>query len=138
MVDNAEIAGLLAAWAEATRRRGGGNARLFPRAEELRAAFHRAMDVLVPGGADVRGLSFCWHSFRHGGASRAFLEGRSLDAIMLRGRWAAQSSARHYIQAGRQMLLSIRQPTEVQALAVRLRRVGQAAILQPDLRGRLS
>ena len=37
----------------------------------------------------------------YGGATRAFLLGRSIDWIMHRGRWRSVKTARHYIQSGR-------------------------------------
>ena len=70
-------------------------------------------------------------------ASRAFLAGREMSAIILRGRWAAESSARHYVQAGRQMLLALALPPSVAALAARVERVGHAALVAPDLADRL-
>ena len=45
-----------------------------------------------------------WHSFRHGGATRAFLAGMNLGRVYLGGRWAVGSSAQHYIQVGRQLV----------------------------------
>ena len=65
-------------------------------------------------------------------------EGAPLDTIMTRGRWIAQSSARHYIQAGRAMLLGVHQPPEVRGLAARLQRAGLGVILDPRVRGRLA
>ena len=82
-------------------------------------------------------LHFVWHSFRHGGASRAYLEGRDMSAIILRGRWAAESSARHYVQAGRQMLLALALPPAVATLASRLARIGLVALVASDLPERL-
>lgn len=53
------------------------------------------------------------HSLRHGGATRSHLLGRSLEDILMRGRWASTKSARRYIQAGRGMLLSISVPKKI-------------------------
>ena len=85
----------------------------------------------------TRGLHFVWHSFRHGGASRAHLAGRPLPAILLRGRWKAEGSGRHYIQAGRQMLLALALPRIVVRLAGRVSEIGLVALIDPDLRHRL-
>ena len=103
------------------------------------ASLHRALQVLGAGGPpwETRGLHFVWHSFRHGGASRAYLAGRDMSAIILRGRWAAESSARHYVQAGRQMLLALALPPSVATIASRLARIGLAALVAPDLVDRL-
>lgn len=65
-------------------------------------------------------LGFVPHSFRHGGASRDFLLGRPLEDIMLRGRWASTSSARHYIQASRALLNSVKVPPHLHVLGERL------------------
>jgi hypothetical protein len=46
------------------------------------------------------------HSLRHGGATRLYMMGVSVDAIMLRGRWAALESARRYIQATRALAIA--------------------------------
>ena len=53
------------------------------------------------------------HSLRHGGATRDHLRGVPLEEILRRGRWAAAKSARHYIQAGRAILLSMNLPEAI-------------------------
>ena len=45
--------------------------------------------------------SYVPHSLRHGGATRQHLLGKSMEDILLRGRWASTKSARRYIQSGR-------------------------------------
>ena len=50
------------------------------------------------------------HSLRHGGATRDHLDGKALEDILQRGRWASTKSARHYIQAGRAILMTTRVP----------------------------
>ena len=45
------------------------------------------------------------HSLRHGGATRDYLNGISIADVMVRGRWAANKSAVHYIQQGRQLMM---------------------------------
>ena len=50
------------------------------------------------------------HSLRHGGATRLHLLGRSVEDILMRGRWQSTKSARRYIQAGRALLLNARVP----------------------------
>ena len=59
-----------------------------------------------------RGLSrdFVPHSLRHGGATRDFLAGVPLEEVLRRGRWASTKSARHYIQSGRAILLTLQTP----------------------------
>ena len=50
------------------------------------------------------------HSLRHGGATRDHLQGKALEDILARGRWASTKSARHYIQAGPALLLNTQVP----------------------------
>lgn len=60
------------------------------------------------------------HSLRHGGATRDHLRGRSLEDILMRGRWASTKSARRYVQAGRALLLATRVPEHLVALGSEL------------------
>jgi len=136
-IEDPAVARLVLAWATVVRRTEGARARLFPAPAALRAALARALAVLDDGMWETRGLHFVWHSLRHGGASRAHLAGRSLPAILLRGRWKAEGSGRHYIQAGRQMLLALALPRLVVQLAGRVARIGLVALIDPDLRTRL-
>jgi integrase len=55
------------------------------------------------------------HSLRHGGATRLHMQGMRVEDIMLRGRWQSSKSARHYIQSGQALLLSISTPDHVLA-----------------------
>ena len=57
------------------------------------------------------------HSLRHGGATHDFMMGVPIDTIMHHGRWAATKTARHYIQAGRSLLLDTKVPAGVAAIA---------------------
>ena len=70
------------------------DAKLFPASATLRSVLARCLSVL---NVDAHGLAFVWHSFRHGGASRAYLRGDEMSRILTRGRWAVESSGRHYI-----------------------------------------
>jgi hypothetical protein len=136
-VEDPELAGLLLAWTAVSERSLGPGALLFPSPDRLRAILALCLRRLDDGNWDARGLSFVWHSFRHGGASRAHLAGTGLPDILTRGRWAVDSSGRHYIQAGRQMLLALALPAEVAELARRLERAGISSLFAPDLRRRL-
>ena len=51
--------------------------------------------------------SYVPHSLRHGGATRDFMAGASLEEVLRRGRWATTKSARHYIQSGRAILFTM-------------------------------
>ena len=64
------------------------------------------------------------HSLRHGGATHDQLRGIPLDEILRHGRWASAKSARHYIQAGKALLLNTAVPDHVLELA---------AVLVPNL-----
>jgi len=130
-----ETATLVAAWAAARLQLAGPNALLFPDQPALRAGL--AASLAAFPDVEARGLHFTWHSFRHGGASRAFRAGMLLADIMTRGRWAATTSAQHYLQAGRQLLLGIALPAEASELARRLHRVGLVAVLAADFREQL-
>lgn len=85
-------------------------------AEEFRRCFHRACDGLhLPPG-------FVPHSLRHGGATMWFLQGRSMEDIMHRGRWSSSKTARRYVQAGRALLIKQNIPAAVKADAALLSR----------------
>ncbi len=53
------------------------------------------------------------HSLRHGGATRDHMRGKPLEDILARGRWASTKSARHYVQAGRALLLATETPAKI-------------------------
>ena len=61
-----------------------------------------------------------------------------MSRILTRGRWAVESSGRHYIQSGRQLLLAQELPPIVIDLAGRLERAGVESLLARDLRARLN
>lgn len=56
------------------------------------------------------------HSLRHGGATRWHLDGKPLEDILMRGRWASTKSARRYVQAGRALLLTTSVPQSLAEL----------------------
>ena len=58
-----------------------------------------------------------------------------MSDILLRGRWKAESSGRHYVQAGRQLLIGSAVPPLVTRIAQRITELG--ALLGPDLATRL-
>ena len=60
-----------------------------------------------------------------------------MSDILLRGRWKAESSGRHYVQAGRQMLIGSALPPLITRIAERVRSLGLAALLGPDFAARL-
>ena len=139
MVEDPALAELLVAWQAAVARTNPGGP-LFPPVLELRGMMNRALRALDDGTWETRGLRFVWHSLRHGSASRTYLRGGAvvLPDLLVRGRWAADASGRHYIQSGRQMLLALALPAEIAMMALALRAVGIAALASPDFRSRLA
>ena len=131
MVEDPAVAALLLVLARAQGQRA---AQLFPPPATLRSVLARCLGVLQ---VDANGLAFVWHSFRHGGASRAYLRGDEMSRILTRGRWAVESSGRHYIQSGRQLLLAQDLPPTVIDIARRLERAGIESLVALDLRARL-
>ena len=116
MVEDPAVAALLLVLARA---QGQRHAPLFPPPAKLRSVLARCSGVF-----NAHGLAFVWHGFRHGGASRAYLGGDEMSRILTRGRWAVESTGRHYIQSGRQLLLAQELPPTVIELARRLERAG--------------
>jgi len=53
------------------------------------------------------------HSLRHGGATTLRFRLWPIEDILERGRWASVESARHYVQAGRCLMLQTRVPPHV-------------------------
>ena len=138
LVESLEVAALLVAWRDAHRAQGWSEeAPLFPAPDRLRQALAQALQGVGLAAGNDRGLHFSWRSCRHGGASRAFLLNRPMSDILLRGRWKAESSGRHYVQAGRQMLIGSALPPLIMRIAQRVGSLGLAALLGPDLADRL-
>ena len=131
MVEDPAVAALLLVLVRAQVQRA---AKLFSAPATVRSVLARCLSVL---NVDAHGLAFVWHSFRHGGASRAYLRGDEMSRILTRGRWAVESSGRHYIQSGRQLLLTQELPLIVIDLARRLEDAGIESLLARDLRERL-
>ena len=138
MVEDPALADLLVAW-QASVARSNPTGALFPSVPELRNMMNRALRALDDGTWETRGLRFVWHSLRHGSASRTYLRGGAvvLPDLLVRGRWAADASGRHYIQSGRQLLLSLALPAEIAMLARALRAVGIASLATSDFLSRL-
>lgn len=84
------------------------SAKVFPfSADTLRRHFRSACDALGfssrPGSPRL-----VPHGLRHGGATDMhFAMGASLDDVLHAGRWAATSSARHYIQAAKALAVDL-------------------------------
>ena len=134
LIDSLEIAELLVAWRDAHRAQGlGENVPIFPPPAQLRRGLAQALAGVGLADSNDRCLQFSWHSCRHGGASRAFLQGKPMSDILLRGRWKAEASGRHYVQSGRQLLIGSQLPPLVTQLAQRVQSLGLAALLRPDL-----
>ena len=139
MIEDPALASLLVEWQSAVARADPAGP-LFPSVAVLRDTPGRALRALDDGSWETRGLRFVWHSLRHGGASRAFLRGGAvvLPDLLVRGRWAVEASGRHYIQSGRQLLLSLALPAEISTLARGYRALGLASLALPDFAARLA
>ena len=111
MIRDKQVASLVTKRVKAMRGRSG-KTRIFPFSPEIfRKKFKGACAAL--------GLSekYVPHSLRHGGATHDFLAGKSVDYVVLRGRWAEIKSARRYIQQGRALLMAVKVPRRVAKLA---------------------
>jgi len=109
LIDHPVVVDLLWRWVLYVKRRTGyrdlggfsPEARgplLFPEVTFFRSLFMATCAHLGYSDGDVR---FVPHSLRHGGATRDFLyRERSLDEIIIRGRWANLLSTRRYLQQG--------------------------------------
>ena len=92
--------------------RGSGNSFLFSFSlPELRRLFREACTAV---GCRTK---FTLHSLRHGGATHLHLSGVPIEDVMYRGRWASNKSCRRYIQAGRALLLQMKEASPVLFLA---------------------
>eukprot|EP00438_Fugacium_kawagutii_P006762 Skav228094 [mRNA] locus=scaffold784:46459:47475:+ [translate_table: standard] len=78
---------------------------LVPSAYRWRLLFSQCLDAL-----SLSAHAFRPHSLRRGGATFWFSKHQSLDRILVQGRWAAQRSARIYINEGLAMLASFQVP----------------------------
>jgi len=53
------------------------------------------------------GTYFTTHSFRHGGAVDAFMQGEDAESISVSGRWASSRSLKRYLKNGRSQLMRV-------------------------------
>jgi len=96
--------------------RPAGTERVFPFSEHrYRTALRCACAAL-----GVRHWRITPHSLRHGGASRDFLAGASIEQIRHRGRWASSASAERYVQSAPALLLQSNMPAQLRDLAAAL------------------
>jgi integrase len=93
------------------RKERKGNDLLFGvNATQLRKLFRQSCAALGLGN------TYTPHSLRHGGATRAFMEGMRVEDVMVHGRWAANKSARTYLQTSRSLLMAANAPPGAVAL----------------------
>ena len=75
--------------------------------------FQRAVATRLQG-LGLGDIHLTPHSLRHGGAVHDFISGtRTLQEIILRGRWRHQKSAENYLQTARALYLTTKIPPEV-------------------------
>jgi integrase len=84
------------------RRSFGRHDRVFPFSA---GQFNRSLHS-VAAALKVDHIPYVAHSFRHGGATCAYLSGSTIEQIVHRGRWRRLESARRYIQAGPALMAS--------------------------------
>eukprot|EP00435_Cladocopium_sp_Y103_P073136 s379_g42.t1 len=68
----------------------------------FRKLFYKGLDAL-----GLTALKFQPYSIRRGGATHAFVTQRTLDAILLRGRWRSLAVARLYLEDGQSQLAQL-------------------------------
>ena len=104
------------------RLRGRPNAKVFPfSTSQLRRAFKQSVARV---GLDA---SYVFHSLRHGRATEMHLMKMPLEDVLAAGRWQSTKTARHYVQAGRVLLIATKVPDAV------ARRANQVSALLPLL-----
>lgn len=79
----------------------------------LRSLLHSTKEKLGLGATP-----YVPHSLRHGGATRDYLHGASIEHVMYRGRWQSMVSARRYIQTGRALLVAQQVPAALNELGL--------------------
>ncbi len=110
------VAGLLELHVRAVHTVSGDTALVFPFSS---AHFRR----LIRECASLCGMSstpYVPHSLRHGGATRDYLGGDSIEQVMFRGRWKAMESARIYLQTGRALLAAQSVPPVLNQLGIQI------------------
>jgi integrase len=97
------------------------NSRVFPFSPgQFNRLIHR-----VAAALGLSSIPYVAHSFRHGGATCAFLSGAAIDSVIFRGRWRQPESARRYIQTGRALLITLSIPFELNRSG---RRIGRQLV----------
>lgn len=82
----------------------------------------------VAGLLGLGDIPYVPHSFRHGGATRDFLRGATIEQIMFRGRWESMKSAKRYVQTARALLMLLDIPDRAHGLGSVLSRDLEAVI----------
>jgi integrase len=113
-ITDPHIKQLLLAWLQRHSHSASPSDRLFPFTDaQFRSRFHRTVYRLGLGH-----IRYVPHSLRHGGATRDYMRGMSIEDVMYRGRWKTMESARRYIQQSRAMLVQQDVPKESHKLGV--------------------
>jgi len=73
---------------------------LFPIYSTINYRIQHAIDYWNTDPDNPRLPNFTCHSLRHGGATHMWNVTRDMEYVLFRGRWAASSSAKHYIHDG--------------------------------------
>lgn len=59
----------------------------------------------------LHNTGYTLHSLRHGGATFDWLNGNRLEDVMLKGRWSSEKSCKHYLNAGKALLVRTSLPS---------------------------
>lgn len=104
-----QIGEILMAWRRSRKRKGAGKESVvfLSTDNELRSSLSDALAAL---GVTER---FTFHGLRHGAATTASADGKSVEEIMVLGRWAAHKSATHYINRAKALSLQQTVPAAV-------------------------
>ena len=106
---------ILSFWQQLLHTRPDPTAFIWSRgARAFRAAFYQGLAVL-----DVSALQFQPYSLRRGGATHHFLQKRTVDSILIRGRWRSLSVARLYLEDGLATLQQLQMSPRATALVSR-------------------
>ena len=103
---------VLRMWSFLNSKQTPANASIWPSSPHLfRAAFHSALDSL-----SLSSQGFQPYSLRRGGATHLFMRRRTVDEILIRGRWRSLNVGRLYLEDGLATLQQLTYKADSQSL----------------------